>query len=292
MAAVPAAAPSTAPTISLVFEDEPTSKTQSEIRCCALQEDGTVCDKRLRDASGLQVRDDVSCSRRECQHVLCANCLLRGSIEAAQKGRVYSCTLCGHKYLSWDTRKREDSGGAVKPVGRAQGKLGRGDVGLPTSVFKTERVSWGPQPDAYFRSAHVRDFYLANPPPVENPPEAGWEPPKVGNFAFAVSAGTADGVRTWDGAFVGKPASELGADEEVLLHASLEAHEQLFRVLGRQLRASVVQDCKASFPVSGKAAQVDYEQVCSSAIDDKSVFGAFLRSLCCGESKVAPEPKL
>ena len=261
-------------TIRLVFENPPNAGGPGDdrtLRCVALLHSGSVCSKLLRDAKGCQARDDVSCSRRECQHVLCSTCLLKGVVAAAKTGNMYACTQCDHKYYSWDTRSLED---AVVEGLQGAGKRKRGGQEEPPTLGRKSKItktSWGAHPEAFFRSAQAREFCLKHPPPA-NPP--------LGEFVLAITGGTEDGMRTWEGVFP-HPELGLGATSETRLH-----YATLFRILGRQLRASIVAECTDAFPVNCAAAQVDYEHICTSAIEDKTLFGSFLRSLCSGSDTI------
>ena len=245
--------------------------TQGQLFCVA-RPSGQECGRLLRDATGCQVRDEVSCSRRECQHIVCTSCLLQGVLKAARRGEVYMCPVeaCGHRWCSWDTRSREDGSGAG-------GKRKRGEA----EVFRTEQGTWGLQPEAYLQPRGVRKFYRAHPPPKECPPERGYTPPKVGEFAFAVSAGVAKGGgSTWDAVFPG-PTGNSPADV-----AARQRNSEALRVLGRELRGSIVKDGKASFPVVGSAAQVDFGHISTAAIQETTAFGGFMRALCSGSDEV------
>jgi len=134
------------------------------------------------------------------------------------------------------------------------------------------RCTWGGlNPErAVFQPPSVRRFFEAH---------SGQQPAPVGTFALAVTAAGHEGeITTWDCELpgAGDPSSEALVC-------------QALRILGRQLRASIVRECIPSFSVRGSERQVDFSAIVALAMRDVSKLGKFIRSLCCGDDAVPSE---
>ena len=223
----------------------------------------------LRDKHGNHARDDVSFSRRNCDHGVCASCLVGQVVTcAALKGEVFKCPQCAQPWNSWDTRSRTDEETSAAGGGGKRSKV---------APYSVERTTWGalPAEQAVFQPPSVRRFYQQHA-------QAGAVTPPVGSFALAVTAG-GDGGKVTNWHCVLPVAAD---DAQGKQHAC-----QVLQVLGRHLRSSIVEELAPSFSVRGIDRQVDYRAIVELALTDESMLAKFMRSLICGYDAVPSRPE-
>jgi len=138
--------------------------------------------------------------------------------------------------------------------------------------FETVRCTWGESPErAVFQNPSARKFFQTHSGQPASPP--------VGTFVLAVTAASEGEITTWD--------CELPGPEGDAITQDLVC--QTLRILGRQLRASIVRDCVPTFSVRGIDRQVDFSAIVALAMRDVSKLGKFIRSLCCGDDAIPSE---